>query len=398
MEIQQTIKNRIAELDDRMAIIEETMSSEMRKPFYNRRFHLLSFLRKEQSVYDFALSELRALQKERFIAHSRSIRSWPKSTSKALGKVKRKSFLIQITSGLGLGDALLVTPSFRAIKRQYPGSKIVVIARFPLREVLKRNPQIDQLPPLWIGIFHKLFAFLRGKAIHNLKYGNLQPSLFYKVNAAEIIAEMMGLKLEDCATEVFMTKKEDEKARVFLAAHKNPIIMNPSTIASRNKQWYADRWEQLVKSMPEFTFIQLGLKDEEPLIDGAVDMRGRTQIRESIGLVKHALCYVGVDSFLSHVADAVHTPGVILFGPTSPVVWGHETNINLYKQTQCSPCVDILRHDACPYDRECIDGITVEEVRGAILKQMRRQTLSEVPVAVQTIASARKGLFRDAPV
>lgn len=393
METQQKIKNRMVKLDERMAILEEVMSSEMRKPFYNRRYPLLLFLRKEQSVCEFALSELKGLLKEQFIVPMRSGRSWLKSTSKEMETIKEGSFIFQITSGLGLGDAVLMTPSFRAIKDRFPGSKIVVIARPLMREVLKHNPYIDRLPPLWVGCFHRFFAFVRRKTIHRLRYGYLGPSLFYQKKAAEIIAEMMGLKLDDYSTEVFLTKEEEEKARRLLAAYKNPVIIDPSTVLSRNKLWFVDRWEELVKSMPEFTFIQLGIKGEEPFINGAVDMRGRTQIREAIALVKHALCYVGVDSFLAHVAAAVNTPGVILFGASSPSIWGHDSNINIYKQKHCSPCIDVLRQYACPYERKCMESITVEDVREAILRQVRKNSPIESPVAAQGIERVTAGIF-----
>jgi ADP-heptose:LPS heptosyltransferase len=82
------------------------------------------------------------------------------------------------------------------------------------------------------------------------------------------------------------------------------------------------RWEALVASHPELTFVQLGSREESP-IRGTVDMRGETSVRESVALLRHALAFVGVASFLAHATNATGTPAVVLFGPSAPNVWAH---------------------------------------------------------------------------
>jgi ADP-heptose:LPS heptosyltransferase len=289
--------------------------------------------------------------------------------------MSRKIYRIQITGGYGLGDALLITPSFRAIKQQDPQAKIIVVAPKRLRELFKYNPHIDRLPSTYLAYVYFGLTLINRLKVHRLRYGFLRPSLFYKKGAAKILAEMLDVELSDANIEVFLTAAEEEKARNVLSRYNNPIIINPSTIFSKNKQWLPERWEELVQSLPNYTFIQLGLKGEEPLVKGAIDMRGEFGIRESIALLKQSLCYVGVDSFLAHVTNAVKTPGVVLFGPSSPVIWGHPENVNIYKKVQCSPCIDILHKDECPYSRECMTGITVDEVREAVTEQVKKRLL-----------------------
>ncbi|MFT7032460.1 MAG: ADP-heptose:LPS heptosyltransferase [Cyclobacteriaceae bacterium] len=99
--------------------------------------------------------------------------------------------------------------------------------------------------------------------------------------------------------------------------------------------------------MPEYRFIQLGVMKEPP-IRGAVDLRG-LKMRDSMSVVSLSDLFVGIDSFLSHVATALKIPGVVLFGATPPDVFGHEENENLYGNTFCSPCYEYLGDSVCPF-------------------------------------------------
>jgi ADP-heptose:LPS heptosyltransferase len=94
------------------------------------------------------------------------------------------------------------------------------------------------------------------------------------------------------------------------------------------------RWQQLIKTFPKPTFIQVGLPDE-PLTTGAVDLRKNNSLRELIALLKYARCYVGMDTFWGHAAAAVNTPGVVLLGDGHPAVFGHDCHINLFKNFRC---------------------------------------------------------------
>jgi hypothetical protein len=51
------------------------------------------------------------------------------------------------------------------------------------------------------------------------------------------------------------------------------------------------------------------------------------------------------------------------------MIWGHQNNINLFKDVSCSPCLDVLRSSKCPYNGECMHHISVEDVKNALKKQ-----------------------------
>jgi ADP-heptose:LPS heptosyltransferase len=285
--------------------------------------------------------------------------------------------IIRVISSGGLGDILLSTPTFYAMKKKYPQCKIFVYCRRKMHaEVYRHNPYIDKIGSFsfWVDPVSFILFRLHWARFYLFHYGRFYPSLYYKKEAAEIIAEMMETVLEETTIQVFLTKKEEAVARNLLSQYRNPIILHKDTMTGKDKEWELSKWEDLVKEMPEYSFIQMGVASDIR-VDGAIDLRGKTSFREGMALVKNSLSFVGVDSSFAHVTNAFDIPGVVLFGPSTPAIWGHPNNINIYRSLRCSPCVDILRGTECPYCKECMTTITVAEVKKALLRQLRKKDL-----------------------
>jgi ADP-heptose:LPS heptosyltransferase len=91
---------------------------------------------------------------------------------------------------------------------------------------------------------------------------------------------------------------------------------------------------------------------------------------ELAAILKQCDFYVGNDSGITHLAAAVGTPVVALFGPTDPRVWGtrgKHVSI-LHGKTDCSPC-SREKMQVCPEQR-CMETLSVEEVYLAVRKMM----------------------------
>ncbi|MBI5236475.1 MAG: glycosyltransferase family 9 protein [Deltaproteobacteria bacterium] len=99
--------------------------------------------------------------------------------------------------------------------------------------------------------------------------------------------------------------------------------------------------------------------------DKAVNMAGATGLAELAALSKGARFAVTVDSGPMHVAAAVGTRVVALFGPTSPTRTGpypcEGGHIVIRRGLACSPCF----RRTCA-DPVCMSGITVDEVMKAV--------------------------------
>jgi len=286
---------------------------------------------------------------------------------------KHNKKIIGIKTWGGIGDGLLVTPSFKALKKKYPESEIRVMCNDNHKEIFENNPYIDVLS---VSPDESSIKNVKFDKFYETNYGKLKPSINYQKHATEIIADILDVKLEDRKLQVFLTEKEEEKAKKTLSKYKNPITIHITSKCSKNQEWFVDRWEKLAKKMFEYDFIQLGLKDD-PLVKGVIDMRGETTVREATALVKHSKCFVGVDSFLGHAPNITGTPGVVLFGPSNPIVWGHDENINIYKDLKCAPCIDVLGGKECPYNKKCMRKISEKEVTNAIRNQTETKKTKE---------------------
>jgi ADP-heptose:LPS heptosyltransferase len=92
----------------------------------------------------------------------------------------------------------------------------------------------------------------------------------------------------------------------------------------------------------------------------AINLAGRTTLRDLIGIFRRARAAFGPDSGPMHIAAAVGTPVVSLWGATSAArsaPWGSEAGV-IAGEAPCSPCY--LKR--CPIGRVCMQHISVEEV------------------------------------
>lgn len=102
-------------------------------------------------------------------------------------------------------------------------------------------------------------------------------------------------------------------------------------------------------------------------------LAGRTSLRELCAVLKACDLVLTNDSGPMHLAAAVGTPVVALFGSTSPELTGpglpgDARHMVLRANAACSPC--FLRR--CPIDFRCMTGIRVEQVVEAVLSVARR--------------------------
>ena len=94
-----------------------------------------------------------------------------------------------------------------------------------------------------------------------------------------------------------------------------------------------------------------------------VNLGGKTSLRELAALYRRAALLVTTDSGPMHLAAAVGTPVIALFGPTDPSrtgPYGPDHRI-IRKRLPCSPCF----RKQCP-DPRCMTEISVEEVFSAV--------------------------------
>jgi heptosyltransferase-2 len=150
------------------------------------------------------------------------------------------------------------------------------------------------------------------------------------------------------------------------------------------KRWPVDRYVELARRLTRGHGYRLLLMGDEndrgaasPITDDTGDMctniTGRTGLMEGAGYLARCAGFVGNDSGLTHLAEAVGVPAVALFGPTVEA-FGYYPALPASKTVEtdisCRPC---SRNGARPCPRgtqECMTGIGVDTVESAVLDML----------------------------
>ena len=106
--------------------------------------------------------------------------------------------------------------------------------------------------------------------------------------------------------------------------------------------------------------------------EGVVDLSGQLTLREMGALSARARLFFGVDSAPMHIASAMGTPVVALFGPSGEHEWGPwKVAHRIVTSTHpCRPC----GNDGCGGGKvsECLTTLPVDRVRSAINELLAR--------------------------
>jgi ADP-heptose:LPS heptosyltransferase len=102
-----------------------------------------------------------------------------------------------------------------------------------------------------------------------------------------------------------------------------------------------------------------------------INWTGQTSLLETLALLQHMDVLVGADSGPLHMAAAVGTPVIALFGPMSPVKW-HPLTEHVTIITENLPCRPCHLKPTCGTSYHCMTQITAERVTQACLTQLKR--------------------------
>ncbi len=162
------------------------------------------------------------------------------------------------------------------------------------------------------------------------------------------------------------------------------VALGPGATYGPAKRWPLVYWKQLILKMLESgheTLLVVGGAEEkeyltelwqelpEKYADRLVSLVGKTTPRVLAGVLDQCKVLVTNDTGPMHVAAAVGTPTVAIFGSTSPT-WTRpfgEGHTVIYKAVECSPCFQ----KTCPIGYICLNRISVSEVFEAAKKKLK---------------------------
>lgn len=252
--------------------------------------------------------------------------------------------------------------------------------------------------PTTVGIFDTFRRYYRATRssrhtrlyTHAYAYPNLPP---HRIDQYLLTLDALGLPAADKHMSIGFTQEDAAAADRFLSEQgvrgdESFVVLAPMTTWP-SKCWPAERYAALGDRLAEESgqrVILIGAAKERPAIEEvvghmtvpAINAAGAFAFRQMVALLSRASLVVSGDTGPMHVAAALRTPYLALFGSTSPDWYGPVTGPgrHLSHPVPCGPCDQKF----CPITGEnhllCQRLITVSEVYEAA------QTLLRVPSSV----------------
>ena len=305
-----------------------------------------------------------------------------KTIAATLKKIYRHGIPSHILSfGDSLGDNLLLTTL--ACELNTRGYKNVWI-KCDHDFLFENNPDIKLVLPYQTLLSSYLLKLFNVKTIfprYTVYDADTDRDIIPEKHIILKMADSLNLK-GGIINKPYFFLNEAEVQKGFYAQKQIAITTSTSGALKpmKNKEWYTERYQQIVdKYSPEYQFLQLGTKNDEPL-NNVTDFRGKTTVRESAAILKNSTLMVSHVGFMMHLARAVDCPSVIIYGGREkPEQSGYSCFNNIYSAVECSPC---WLHNKCDYDKKCMKMISADMVETEILKQLQ---LQPKPLVAETL-------------
>jgi len=339
----------------------------------------------------------------------------------------RRILLIKPSS---LGDIVHAMPTLAVLRERFPQAEVTWLVKrqwAPLVQVIAgvdRVCVVDQGMMGWLGRVPELRAarfdlvvdlqgLFRSGAMARLTgcgrrvgFANAREGspLFYTKRVAVpsasmhavdrylLVAEALGAARPTEPTFDFMERPENREAvetmlaRAGIAPSSAWVAMNVSA-RWETKRWPPQHFAEAADRLAERYGVQvvlMGGPAERPeslavmerMRTKAVDLTGQTPVGWLPGLLRRASLLLTNDSGPMHIAAAVETPVVALFGPTDPIRTGPygQGHVVLSYAVECRPC--LRRECTRPVALECLTAVQPEEVVQAVMRRLGRVSQS----------------------
>jgi hypothetical protein len=280
-----------------------------------------------------------------------------------------------------IGDIVCLTAIVEEIYKQ-KNKKCIVFSSYP--ELFYRNPNVVLNFNIrrFDNLFYKVLTKLKGNNILDFNFQNIEDMKMeeylrktkLKLSLIKIhsLHFNLDLNLNDSKPKIYFSKKELIQYKKKFNYLKNYAVIQPVGKISYtpNKEWGFMNYQDVVNSTKNIiNWVQVGLKND-PLLFGVEDLRGHTNIRELIYIIKQSNFTLSNEGLINHLAASVNTMSFVIFSGFLPVEVAHYSTtlpIKRFPNVVCSPCWLL---EECPRDKFCLKDITVKKVIERILKEI----------------------------
>lgn len=320
-----------------------------------------------------------------------------------------------------IGDVLLSTPVIKAIRDACPDSHIAMMVRPYARDIVEGNPYLNEVIvydksgdekslagnlrfvkklkderfdlavilhptqrthliaacagiPVRVG-YDKKYGFLLTKRIPHAKQFGLKHEIDYTLD----ILRYIGIEPADRTLHMPISGSSELKVKELFNGSgikdtDTVVAINPGA-SCPSKRWKAENFAKVAGSLIDKHGVKIviisgrddrafGNRVASLLGNRCLDLSGKTSVADLASVLKRARLFISNDSGPVHIACAVGTPVVAIFGRSdrglSPERWGPSgsRDIVVHKDVGCGVC---LAHN-CMIKFKCLEAVTVEEV------------------------------------
>ena len=320
-----------------------------------------------------------------------------------------------------IGDVILSTPVIRAVRDAYPDSHIACMVRPYALDIVRGNPCLDEVIvydkdaahksfwktvrfaadlrkkkfdlaillhptnrthliaflagiPVRVGYDKKLSALLTKRIPHTKQLG-----LKHEVDYALDMLRCVGIEPRDRKLCIPVHEESERKVKAVFASNgireSDTVIAVHPGASCPSKRWSAERFARVADRLTEGYNAKVVIIASEKdrafgdkvasLMKGpSLNLSGKTSVADLASVLRRAKLFISNDSGPVHIACAVGTPVVDIFGRNdrglSPRRWGPTgaNDVVIHKEVGCEVC---LAHN-CKLGFKCLDAITVDEV------------------------------------
>lgn len=325
-----------------------------------------------------------------------------------------------------VGDFVMATPILTELRKKFPKASITAMCKEPLGDLLREDVDVDavfsfqkpggnffhrtmgrdvverlqegqyDLGVLLPNSFSSAWWYFLGKVKRRIGFFRPIRSLLltdpvpfppnrnkqHLVKTYKKLLKVLGIEHSKEKPRLYLCQQVKRQIKEMLVkrgvkADKKLVLIHPGAAFGSAKCWLQDRFTQVAEKLledPNVMVVFVGSFEQEeliknicrPLSQNAINLAGETSLMELACLISLADVFVTNDSGPMHMAAALETPLVALFGSTDPRVTGPYDNESavIWQRVSCSPCFK----RKCNKDFSCMKNISVDHVLEKINK------------------------------
>ncbi len=312
----------------------------------------------------------------------------------------------------GIGDAALLLPLLKEVKKQHPYIQIDVLCEPRNKPVFDGAPYISRIFNYWsisdikkllreeydtvidTEQSHYLSTFFANliKASKKIGFSTSNREKHYDIavqyrqdeyelfNFARLFSHEFQIPDQIAFDPPYIYVSEEQKQKVsdIISKRKRPLFAVFAGASIYTRRWNPVKWAKVLEGLWEKGFqpVLLGSALEKEINKKILqhsnipllDLTNRLSISETAELLRRIGFLASIDSGILHIAVIENAKTVSLFGPGIAEKWGPKGkgHIVIRKKLSCSPCTKFGHTPVCKKNALCMKLIQVEDVMNAI--------------------------------